>query len=153
MQIHPEDQSKKSCTFFSAYQLTVLKLLQLLGALHRRTFTCTTIKVSYRKSSDATSTYTRSSHNAIFGTWKKTHKQHIFLKVDQCQPHENFQTACQSSQVVNWVKTKPRLAGNQIPFRGTYLVFYCVGVYRRYQRHLYTVQIQIGSSGRNSISC
>ena len=36
------------------------------------------------------------------------------MKVDQCQPHEKFWTARQSSQVVNWVKTKPRLAGNQI---------------------------------------
>ena len=42
----------------------------------------------------------------------------MFLKVDQCQPHENFWTAQKSSQVVNWVKTKPRLAGNQIPFGG-----------------------------------
>ena len=48
------------------------------------------------------------------------------MEVDQCQPHEKFYTACQSSQVVNWVKTKPKLAGNRIPFRGTYLVFYCV---------------------------
>ena len=40
------------------------------------------------------------------------------MKVDQCQPHENFWIARQSSQVVNWVKTKPRLAGNQIPFGG-----------------------------------
>ena len=45
--------------------------------------------------------------------------QPIFLKLDQCQPHENFWTARQSSQVVNWVKNKPWLAGNQIPFRGT----------------------------------
>ena len=30
-----------------------------------------------------------------------------------------FQTASQSSQVINWVKTKSRLAGNQIPFGGT----------------------------------
>ena len=29
--------------------------------------------------------------------------------------------------LVNWVKTKPRLTGYKIPFRGTYLVFYCVG--------------------------
>ena len=46
------------------------------------------------------------------------------MKVDQCQPHENSWTACQSSQVVNWVKTRPRLAGNQIPFGGTNLVLY-----------------------------
>ena len=80
-------------------------------------------------------------------------KKIIFLKVDQCQPHENFWTAWKSSQVVIWVKTKPRLAGNQIPSRGTDLVFYSVGVYKRYCRHLYTVKNQIGSSGRNLISC
>ena len=53
----------------------------------------------------------------------------MFLKVDQCQPHENSWTACQSSQVVNWVKTKPGLAGNQIPFGGTRFGFTTVGVY------------------------
>ena len=41
------------------------------------------------------------------------------MKVDQRQPHEKFWTPRQSSQVVNWVKTKPRLARNQIPFGGT----------------------------------
>ena len=41
------------------------------------------------------------------------------MKVDQCQPHENFWIANQSSRVVNWVKLGPRLAGNQIPFGGT----------------------------------
>ena len=41
------------------------------------------------------------------------------LKVDQCQPHEKFWTARQSSQVVNRVKTKPTLVENQIPFEGT----------------------------------
>ena len=51
------------------------------------------------------------------------------MKVDQCQPHENSWTACQSSQVVNWVKTKPGLAGNQIPFGGTRFGFTTVGVY------------------------
>ena len=51
------------------------------------------------------------------------------MKVDQCQPHENSWTACQSSQVVNWVKTKPELAGNQIPFGGTRFGFTNVGVY------------------------
>ena len=76
-----------------------------------------------------------------------------FLKVDQCQPHENFWTACHSSQVVLWVKIKPMLAGNQIPFRGTDLVLYCVGVYKRSYRHLYTVKNQVGSSERNLISC
>ena len=49
--------------------------------------------------------------------------------MDQCQPHENSWTACQSSQVVNWVKTKPELAGNQIPFGGTRFGFTTVGVY------------------------
>ena len=53
------------------------------------------------------------------------------MKVDQCQPHENSWTACQSSQVVNWVKTKPGLAGNQIPFGGTRFGFTTVGVYNR----------------------
>ena len=51
------------------------------------------------------------------------------MKVDQWQPHENSWTACQSSQVVNWVKTKPGLAGNQIPFGGTRFGFTTVGVY------------------------
>ena len=64
-----------------------------------------------------------------------------------------FLEGLQSSQVVNWVKTKPKLAGNQIPFGGTDLVLYCVGVYKKYYKHLYTVQNQIGSSGRNLISC
>ena len=53
------------------------------------------------------------------------------MKVDQCQPHENSWTACQSSQVVNWVKTKPELAGNQIFFGGTRFGFTTVGVYNR----------------------
>ena len=53
------------------------------------------------------------------------------MKVDQCQPHENSWTACQSSQVVNWVKTKPGLAGNQIPFGGTRFGFTSIGVYNR----------------------
>ena len=48
--------------------------------------------------------------------------------MDQCQPHENVWTARQSSQVVNWVKTKPRLAGNQIPFRGTRFGFVQVSI-------------------------
>ena len=51
--------------------------------------------------------------------------------MDQCQPHENSWTACQSFQVVNWVKTKPGLAGNQIPFGGTRFGFTTVGVYNR----------------------
>ena len=41
------------------------------------------------------------------------------FEADQCQPHENFWTAPQSSQVVNWVKPKPRLAGNEIHFGET----------------------------------
>ena len=53
------------------------------------------------------------------------------MKVDQCQPHENSWTACQSSQVVNWVKTKPGLAGNQSPFGGNRFGFTTVGVYNR----------------------
>ena len=51
--------------------------------------------------------------------------------MDQWQPHENSWTACQSSQVVNWVKTKPGLAGNQIPFGGTRFGFTSIGVYNR----------------------
>ena len=50
-------------------------------------------------------------------------QQPIFLKVDQCQPHENFQTDRHCFQVVNLVKTKPSLAGNQIPFGGKRLGF------------------------------
>ena len=34
-------------------------------------------------------------------------------------------------QAVNEVKSKPRLAGNQIPFGGTRLGFVIVGVYNR----------------------
>ena len=47
------------------------------------------------------------------------HQQPIFLKVDQCQPLENFWTYF---QIVNYLKTKPRLDGNQIPFGGKRLV-------------------------------
>ena len=39
-----------------------------------------------------------------------------------CQTLENFQTGCHCLQVVNKVKTKPRLPWKQIPFRGTRLV-------------------------------
>ena len=53
------------------------------------------------------------------------------MKEDQWQPHENSWTACQSSKVVNWVKTKPGLAGNEIPFEGTRFGFTTVGVYNR----------------------
>ena len=51
--------------------------------------------------------------------------------MDQWQPHGNSWTACQTSQVVNWVKTKPWLAGNQIPFGGTRFGFTTIGVYNR----------------------
>ena len=51
--------------------------------------------------------------------------------MNQRQTHEKFWTACQSSQVVNWVKTKPGLAGTQIPFRGTRFGFTTIGVYDR----------------------
>ena len=83
--------------------------------------------------------------------------QPIFLKVDQCQPHEKFWTACQSSQVVNWVKTRPRLAGNQIPFGGTRFGFTSVGGYDRgYPTFIigtYSSKTKSGSSEGNLISC
>jgi hypothetical protein len=47
----------------------------------------------------------------------------IFLKVEQCQPHEYWGPGRHCFKVVNQVKAKPRLAGNQIPFRGTKLGF------------------------------
>ena len=47
-----------------------------------------------------------------------------------------------SHQVVNWVKTKPRLAGNQIPFGGNRFGFTTVGVYNR-SRILTPTQNQI----------
>ena len=50
------------------------------------------------------------------------------MKEDQCQPHENSWTACQSYQVVNWVKYKPGLAGIQIPFGGTRFDFVYVSI-------------------------
>ena len=53
------------------------------------------------------------------------------MKVDQWQPHEKSWTACQSSQVVNWVKAKPGLAGNEIPFGGTRFGFTSVDAYNR----------------------
>ena len=46
--------------------------------------------------------------------WRKDLNSQYFLKVDQCQSHEHFWTARQSSQVINSVKTMPRLAENQI---------------------------------------
>ena len=36
------------------------------------------------------------------------------MKVDQDQPHKDVQTSHQWSQAVNYLKTKPRWAGNQI---------------------------------------
>ena len=39
-----------------------------------------------------------------------------------------FWTARQSSQVVDWVKTKSRLVGNQIPFGGTRFGFVKVSI-------------------------
>ena len=73
--------------------------------------------------------------------------------MDQCQPHENFWTAHQSSQVVNWVKTKPRLAGNQIPFGGTRFGFTSVGVYNRGILDTNTSKSKSGSFVGNLISC
>ena len=75
------------------------------------------------------------------------------MKVDQCQPHENFWTACQSSQVVYWVKTKPWLAGNQIPFGGTRFGFTSIGVYNRSKIATYSSKTKSGSSEGNWISC
>ena len=79
--------------------------------------------------------------------------QPIYLKVDQCQPDENSWTACQSSQVVNWVKTKPELAGNQIPFGGTRFGFTTVGVYNTWIIDTYSSKTKSGSSEGNLISC
>ena len=67
------------------------------------------------------------------------------MKVDQCQPHENFWTARQSSKVVNWVKTKPRLAGNQIPFGASRFGFVQVSIIGRGYPLLYNLQLE--SSG------
>ena len=51
-------------------------------------------------------------------------------------PHENFQQGHHCFQVVNQAKTKPRLAGNQIPFGGTRLDLVQVSnVYNRGQPH------------------
>ena len=57
----------------------------------------------------------------------------IFEKVKQAgalksQPHENCQTGRNCFQVVNQVKTNPKLAGYQIPFRGTRLSFEQVSI-------------------------
>ena len=75
------------------------------------------------------------------------------MRVDQCQPHENFWTARQSSQVLNWVKTKPGLVGNQIPFRGTRFGFTSAGGYNTSITATYTSKTQSGSSEGNLISC
>ena len=61
--------------------------------------------------------------------------------MDKCQPHENLWPARKSSQVVNWVKTKPWLAGNQIPFGGTRFGFTSVAYNRGYT---YTSKIKSG---------
>ena len=73
--------------------------------------------------------------------------------MDQCQPHENSWTAYQSSQVVNWVNTKPGLEGNQIPFGGTRFCFTTVGVYNRGIIDTYSSKTKSGSSEGNLISC
>ena len=52
----------------------------------------------------------------------------IFFKADQCQPHEIFQQRPGWCQVVNCVKTKPRLAGN---FLWRNQTWFCVGVSNR----------------------
>ena len=67
------------------------------------------------------------------------------LITDQCQPHEKFWTARQSSQVVNWVKTMPGLAGNQIPFGGTRFGFTNVGVYNTSIRIRIRILVKIPS--------
>ena len=74
------------------------------------------------------------------------------MKVDQCQPHENSWTACQSPQVVNWVKTKSGLAGNQIPFGGTRFGVTSVDGYIRGIIATYTSKTKSGSSEGNLIS-
>ena len=48
--------------------------------------------------------------------------------MDQLQPHENFWTGRHCLQVVNQVKTRSRLTGNQIPFGGTRLGFMKVSI-------------------------
>ena len=73
--------------------------------------------------------------------------------MDQCQLHENFWTARKSSQAVNWVKTKPRLAGNQIPFGGTRFGFTTVGGYPTSIIGTYSSKTKSGSSEGNLISC
>ena len=77
--------------------------------------------------------------------------------MDQCQPHENSWTACQSSQVLNLVKTKPELAGNQILFGGTRFGFTSVGGYNRGCPTpiigTYTSKTKSVSSEGNLISC
>ena len=48
-------------------------------------------------------------------------------------------------KLTTWVKTKPRLAGNQIPFGGTRFGFTTVGIYNR-SRILSIVDIYIKSN-------
>ena len=73
--------------------------------------------------------------------------------MDQCQPHGNFWTARQSSQVVNLVKTNPWLAGNQIPFGGTRVGFTTVGGYPTSIIDTYSSKTKSGSSESNLTSC
>ena len=51
-----------------------------------------------------------------------------FWKWINANPMKIFWTARQSSQVVDWVKTKSRLVGNQIPFGGTRFCFVKVSI-------------------------
>ena len=69
------------------------------------------------------------------------------MKVDQCQPHENFWTPHQSSQVVNRDKTKPWLARNQMLFEGTGFGFVWCLIGGNLQK------TKSGSSEGNMISC
>ena len=59
----------------------------------------------------------------------------------------------QSSQVVNWVKTKPGLAGNQIPIGGTRFGFTSIGVYNGGIIDTYSSKTKSASSDGNLISC
>ena len=65
----------------------------------------------------------------------------------------NFLDSLKSAQVVNWVKTKPRLVGNQILFGGTRFGFTTVGVYNTSIIDTYTSKTKSGSSDGNLISC
>ena len=70
----------------------------------------------------------------------------ISLNFLQEYDKQNSWTACQSSQVVSWLKTKPGLAGNQIPFGGTRFGFTTVGVYNTSIIDTYTSKTKSGSS-------